>query len=140
MSVWDEFSNTLNVICGGKLFNLEHQIAHSLHHLKGDDDPSPAQWAVHKTANGAFYLTPVTQQGFHLTSYGFQRDYRVTAEAAGLAATLWACSHLSGMLSQSHGEHGEYMARAVTENYHRLQDWLRENEFQEREAILAILD
>jgi len=86
-------------------------------------------WHFYGLSNGGFYMAPATDTIFDVScENGF--DGKLSADALGITACLYAYSHLS------FGE-GEF-AQVCAEHYHLLRDFMMEH--AEARAILRATD
>jgi hypothetical protein len=86
-------------------------------------------WNFYTLSNGGFYLAPASDTIFDVScENGF--DGKLSADALGITASLYAYSHLS------FGE-GEF-AQVCAEHYHLLRDYMLEH--AEARAILRAID
>jgi hypothetical protein len=86
-------------------------------------------WHFYTLSNGGWYMAPATDTIFDVScENGF--DGKLSADALGVTACLYAYSHLS------FGE-GEF-AQVCAEHYHLLRDFMMEN--AEAKAILRAID
>lgn len=95
------------------------------------DDYSGASWSYHELSNGGFYMAPELTKTLRVEApNGFVGE--LTADAAGIVATMYALGHLAGMLAGT--EEGD----PIIERYH----WLREFALDHAEcgAIMRAID
>jgi hypothetical protein len=53
-------------------------------------------WKFYKLSNGGFYMSPDAEKRFHISSpNGFEKE--MSADAAGIIATLYALCHMANM-------------------------------------------
>lgn len=79
---------------------------------------SGGYWNFHTLSNGGFYLAPDRPDAMRLEVEGNGFSGDVSADAAGVVATLFALCQLSEEL------YGTDDADAVIENYHRLREFV----------------
>lgn len=92
-------------------------------------DYTGGYWQFYALSNGGFYMAPKTETIFHVTcDNGFEG--KLSADALGIAACLYAYSHLSFT-------DGEFAATCA-QQYHWLRDFVMQH--AEVSAILAIID
>ncbi len=87
-------------------------------------------WSLYKLSNGGFYMKPADDIVFDVTcDNGFEG--KLSADALGIAACLYAYSHFSFSSSPA-------LAEPCAEQYHLLRDFMFEH--AEAGAILRAID
>ena len=90
---------------------------------------SGAYWNFHALSNGGFYMSPRSDTEFSVScENGYEG--RLSPDALGIAACMYAFSHLS------FGD--DRLAQTCTEQYHLLREYLFEH--PEVKAILRAID
>ena len=87
-------------------------------------------WRFYKLDNGGFFMAPDTEKTFRAEWPENYSKETISAEAFGLVACLFACSHLSF-------GNGEAAGKAAS-NYHRLLEYVYEH--PEASQILSLID
>jgi len=87
-------------------------------------------WQFYTLSNGGFYMAPNADQMYRVScDNGYEGD--LSADALGIAACLYAYSHLA------FGGHDAFV-ETCSEQYHLLRDYMLEQ--TEAEAILGAID
>ena len=87
-------------------------------------------WTFYELSTGGFFMAPDTAKPFKAAWPDNYSEATVSAEAFGLVATLFACSHLSFGNDQT--------AERCAANYHLLLQFVYEH--PEAAAILSLID
>ncbi|WP_211830994.1 antirestriction protein [Kistimonas asteriae] len=135
MIEWAEFYCKFFFAHGNKMFNLENIIYSTMEQLITEDSPEPVTWGVKKVDGAAMYLCPEVAGNITLNSPGMMQSYTLTPDAAGIAVTLFALSHVAGAVY----EISENRAEIFIENFHGLRDWASHHH-EEFNKIMAVID
>jgi hypothetical protein len=129
----ERLDDTQRVTCTANLFSvyfplkLEPRIFAMADMLSRDYNGG--YWHFYALSNGGFYMAPASEAFFDVScENGF--DGKLSADAFGITACLYAYSHLS------FGE-GEF-AQVCAQHYHLLRDFMMEH--AEARAILRAID
>ena len=85
-------------------------------------------WHIYELSNGGFYMAPETDARFETLCPGFGTSVLLSADAAGLVASLFAVCQLANQTRDDH----------VIELYHLLRDYVFEH--QEAGNIFRAID
>ena len=91
-------------------------------------DYTGGYWHYYKLDNGAFYMAPSEEKRWRIAVHGNGYEGTVSADAAGIIATLFMIGQLAG----------ELQTDAIAELYHALLDFATEH--AEQAAILSAID
>ena len=90
-------------------------------------------WNFYELTNGGFYLALRTTEKFLIQSPNYA-EMEVSADAAGIIATLFALNHLMGII----GDKDDATLESIVDRYDALRDFAAEQ--PESSAIFAIID
>ena len=94
------------------------------------DDYTGGYWEFYTLSNGAFYMAPVSEQGFHIRCpNGF--DGALSPDAFGITCCLYAFSNLSF-------DGRETLAQECARHFHAVREYAMDHE--EVGAILCAID
>jgi hypothetical protein len=91
-------------------------------------DYTGGYWHFYTLSNGGFYMAPASSESFHLVCSGNYFEGDLSADAAGIVATLFALCQLAG----------EAGTDQLIDLYHNLRDFAGEH--AEASAIFAAID
>jgi hypothetical protein len=66
------------------------------------EDYHGGYWNIYELSNGGFYMAPKTDARFEVCCFGFGDSVRLSADGAGLVATLFAVNQLANSAGEDH--------------------------------------
>jgi hypothetical protein len=84
-------------------------------------DYTGGYWNFYTLTNGGFYLAPATSERMRLAVDGNGFDGRMSADAAGVVATLFALGQIVGEIQDSEARDN------LIDHYHYLRDYAKEH-------------
>ena len=94
------------------------------------EDYSGGSWQFHTLSNGGFYMAPVSDGNYQVSSENGYEGF-MSSDALGITACLYAYSHLSFSRDES-------FAEICARQYHWLRDYMLDH--TEARAILRAID
>lgn len=91
-------------------------------------DYTGGYWHFYELSNGGFYMAPEIDKAMHIEWHGNEFSGLMTADAAGLVATMFAVSHLAA----------EVQSDELADLYHQLRDFACSH--PEAKRIIAAID
>lgn len=99
----------------GNAMKAEYLVYSNMNHLC--TSYNGAYWLIYKLSNGGFYMAPKTETKFKVNCFGFGDSVKMSADGAGLVATLFAVNQLTFQLQHD----------KIINLYHKIREFAAEH-------------